>query len=320
MADLYLGIDGGQSSTTALIADGSGRIVGRGTGGPCNHVKGAEARTKFLNAIGDCLLQACAQAHVPADGVAFSAACLGFSGGYEDKESYSRELIRSAKWKITHDAEIALAGATAGQPGVMVIAGTGSMAFGKNAAGEMARAGGWGYIFGDEGGALYLVRQGLRAALQHEEGWGQPTALTSLFLERLGASRINDVLHHFYVTPRSEIASYAQLLNQAADGGDDTAIKIFADAGARLAWYVKGVYQHIFRQGDGFLVSYVGGTFRSPFLVSNYARCIKESLGADVTAPIASPAAGALIEAFKLTGIFSEQLVFALQYPGLEIK
>ncbi len=68
--------------------------------------------------------------------VRFASACLGFSGGAEDKEAYARELIRSSKYKITHDAEIALSGATAGEPGIIIIAGTGSMAFGRNAAGQ----------------------------------------------------------------------------------------------------------------------------------------------------------------------------------------
>ena len=138
MSGFYLGIDGGQSSTAALIADETGRVVGHGVGGPCNHVRGDEARAKFLKVMDDCLGKACEQAGLNAKQVDFAAACLGFSGGAEDKEQYAREAIRSRQWKITHDAEIALTGATAGQAGIMVIAGTGSMAFGKNSKGETA--------------------------------------------------------------------------------------------------------------------------------------------------------------------------------------
>src|SRR5579875_2257112 len=121
MSRYYLGIDGGQSSTTALIASETGRVLGGGRGGPCNHVGAAEGRAKFFSAVGSCLEQACREAHIE-PGIAFAAACLGVSGGAEDKAGYARELIRSAKFHITHDAEIALLGATGGEPGVIVIA------------------------------------------------------------------------------------------------------------------------------------------------------------------------------------------------------
>ena len=122
---LYLGVDGGQTGTVALIADESGRVIGRGSGGPCNHVGAAEGRAKFVGAVGQCLKEACRIAGLDEETVSFSAACLGLSGGAEDKELYARELIRSSKFKFTHDAEIALAGATGGEPGIIVIAGTG---------------------------------------------------------------------------------------------------------------------------------------------------------------------------------------------------
>ncbi len=188
MARFYLGVDGGQSSTVALIADEAGRIVGSGQGGPCNHVKGAEARSKFLSAVGGCVEEACRKAALDTSTLTFASACFGFSGGPEDKEVHARNVVRSLKYKITHDSEIALSGATERKPGIIVIAGTGSMAFGRNAAFETARAGGWGYIFGDEGGAFDLTRRALRAALRFEEGWGRPTVLRERSAERNGSA------------------------------------------------------------------------------------------------------------------------------------
>ncbi len=301
MDRLYLGVDGGQSSTTALIADDAGLILGRGVGGPCNHVKAEDARAKFSEALGDCLGQACAQANISPGQVEFAAACLGFSGGADDKEQYAREAVRSKQWKITHDAEIALTGATAGEPGIMVIAGTGSMAFGRNAAGETARAGGWGYLFGDEGGALYLVREALRTCLRHEEGWGEPTLLKALFLEATGAVDINELLHRFYVEPRSEVAAYAYLLNEAAEARDKAALRIFDDAGDRLAWYVAGVHQHIFGGEADFQVSYAGGAFRSSYLLRAYCSRIRQYLQIEAVSPAMSPVEGAVLEALRLT-------------------
>src|SRR5688500_13852289 len=149
MTPLFLGVDGGQSSTTAVIGDETGQVLGFGRGGACNHVGAAEGKEKFLRAISGCLSAACAQASLDPGSVRFASACLGFSGGPADKEALLRELIAADAMIVTHDALIALAGATAGEPGIITIAGTGSIAFGRNGQGKSVRAGGWGYVFGD---------------------------------------------------------------------------------------------------------------------------------------------------------------------------
>jgi N-acetylglucosamine kinase-like BadF-type ATPase len=300
---LYLGIDGGQSSTTALIADETGRVIGRGRGGPCNHVGTSEGRAKFRSAVGDCVAQACQEAKLDADSIAFAAACLGFSGGAEDKEAYARELIRSNRYKITHDAEIALAGATAGEPGIIIIAGTGSIAFGRNARGETARAGGWGYLFGDEGGAFDLARQALRAALQYEEGWGPETVLRQQLLEATGVATANELLHRFYASfDRSYVASLAVLVSRAAEHGDGVAIDILRRAAGQLAWLVEGVYRHLFHNGEVIYLAYIGGVFESIALRDELTTAVAKSIGCKVSAPQLSPAAGALLEALRLDG------------------
>ena len=217
---LYLGIDGGQSSTTALIGDETGRVLGMGRAGPCNHAAAGEGRRKFVAAITDSVNQAAAAAGV-IQPVRFEAACLGLSGGPDDKEALAKETIHAERYLITHDAHIALAGATGGEPGIIVIAGTGSMVFGRNAAGVTARAGGWGYVFGDEGGAFDLVRQALRAVLRNEEGWGPPTALREALLQASGARDGNHLLHLLYTDeyPRDRVAGWANLVDQAARDG-----------------------------------------------------------------------------------------------------
>lgn len=303
MAQFYLGVDGGQSSTIALIADETGRIVGCGSGGPCNHVGTAEGRAKFLSAVGDCLGQACRAAGLDPASVTFAVTCLGFSGGPEDKEAYAHELIRSGKYKITHDAEIALTGATAGQPGIIAIAGTGSIAFGRNAEGRLARAGGWGYIFGDEGGGFDITRRALRAALQDEEGWGPDTSLRALLPRAMNASSANELMHSFYAgVPRTQIAALSRIVNEAASQGDPIAIGILARAARKLAWYVEGVYRNLFRENEIVPVAHIGGVFRSDFLRDQFAQNVQERVGCPCGPPILSPAAGALLEAMRLDG------------------
>ena len=303
MARLYLGVDGGQSGTIALIADESGRILGRGSGGPCNHVEASEGRAKFFRAIEASLGAACQQAGLDPAHVTFAAAALGFSGGAEDKDVYARELIRSAKYKITHDAEIALSGATAGEPGIIVIAGTGSMAFGRNAEGQSARAGGWGYIFGDEGGGFDLTRLALRAALRQEEGWGPTTLLRSYLLHATGATTVNELLHRFYAgLDRPFIASLSTYVTQAAEHGDPVALEILEKAAAKLAWFAEGVYQNLFRHGECVPVAYIGGVFRSAPLLAGFSSQVAALISCEVVAPRFSSAAGAVLDALRLDG------------------
>jgi N-acetylglucosamine kinase-like BadF-type ATPase len=303
MASLYLGVDGGQSSTTALIANEAGRIVGVGRGGPCNHVSGEEGRKKFFAAVGACIADAARMAGLDPQAVSFSSACLGFSGGAEDKQAYSRELIRSACYKITHDAEIALSGATAGEPGIIIIAGTGSMAFARNSDARTARAGGWGYLFGDEGGAFRIASEALRAALRHEEGWGPPTALHAVLLNTSGEPDANTFLHRLYASfDRRYIASLASLVTEAAEAGDSVAATILQNAAADLVTYVDGVYRNLFPQRSKVEVSYIGGVFRSKPLLAAFTRELQARTGCDARPPRYSPAAGALLEALRLDG------------------
>src|SRR5512136_2878176 len=93
MSRLFLGVDGGQSSTTAMVGDENGRVLGFGRGGPCNHVGAAEGRAKFTRAIRECVGKACAQAGLEPSSVRFAAACLGFSGGPADKQAMLEEIL-----------------------------------------------------------------------------------------------------------------------------------------------------------------------------------------------------------------------------------
>jgi N-acetylglucosamine kinase-like BadF-type ATPase len=302
MADFYLGVDGGQSSTKALIADASGRIVGRGTGGPCNHVSGPEAREKFRAAVGRCVEEACQQAGLDYASVQFAAACFGFSGGPEDKGIYTLELIRATKFRVCHDAEIALTGATAGRPGIVVIAGTGSIGYGQNSSRKMARTGGWGYIFGDEGSAFDLVRQALRAALRMEEGWGHETPLRTKLLAATDAPTATELMHRFYTPefPRNRVATFAPLVDETAREGDKVAQTILSFAARDLMGLARGVHHRLFAKHEIVPVCYIGGVFRSELMLENFAREVKSAIGCDVQRPRFSPAAGAVLEALRL--------------------
>jgi N-acetylglucosamine kinase-like BadF-type ATPase len=305
MSQYFLGVDGGQSSTTALIGDELGRVLGMGRAGPCNHVATREGRAKFVDAIQGCLHAASAQAGLELSSVRFTTACLGFSGGPADKESILREMIATERMLVTHDALIALSGATAGQPGLIAIAGTGSIAFGRNASGQTARAAGWGYMFGDEGSGFYITRQALRAALRSEEGWGPSTSLRSVLLDATGATNVDELLHRLYTPefPRSRIAALAKLVDQAAENGDSTAHNILTEAAQQLAIIAAAVRGQLFKPGETARVSYVGGVFRSRLVLERFRMLAEMEEGNRVSPPAYGPAAGALLEAYQTSGI-----------------
>jgi N-acetylglucosamine kinase-like BadF-type ATPase len=311
MAQYYLGVDGGQSSTTALIGDESGRVLGFGRGGPCNHVSAAEARAKFTSAVGGCVAQARQAAGLGED-VQYETACYGFSGGPADKDALVAEMFRAGKRLVTHDAYIALCGAHAGAPGIITIAGTGSISFGRGAEGHLMRAGGWGYVFGDEGGGFDLTRQALRAALRADEGWGPKTLLRDALIKATGAQDANDLMHRFYggKLTRPQMAALSRLVDKAALAGDAVADGILSEAAQQLAGITLAVRKRTFAAKECAPVAYIGGVFNSARLLRHFRTLLERDGLASVAAPKHGPAAGALLEAYRMAGL-------SLQLSGL---
>jgi N-acetylglucosamine kinase-like BadF-type ATPase len=304
MSEYFLGVDGGQSSTTAVIGDEHGRIAGWASTGPCNHVAAHEAQAKFRSIMRECLSQAVARAGLDPAKPHFRAACLGMSGGPDDKAAMLGELIDAAHLVVTHDAAIALAGATSGEPGIITIAGTGSMAFGKNARGETARAGGWGYVFGDEGGAFDVVRQALRAVMREHEGWGGRTALTPALLEASGAPDANAMLHLFYTPewPRSRVADMARTVHRIAEEGDPAAREVLQRAAQQLALLAASVRRQLWGEGEPVRVSWTGGLFNSDIVLERFRMLVALEDKAICEPPRHGPAIGALLLAWRAAG------------------
>ncbi len=290
---LFLGVDGGATATTAVVGDETGRIAGVGKSGASNAAADLGA-----------VLREAAESALGGEMVEFEAACFGLSGGAENTEAAVRGAVRARNYSITHDALIALAGATGGEPGIVTIAGTGSIAFGRNAEGRTARAGGWGYAFGDEGSAFDMVRQALRAALRFEEGWGAKTSLHRALIEAAGARSANDLLHRFYARdfPKSEVAAFAPLVDEIARAGDAIAIEILKSAAQALSTIAIAVRNQLFAPSEPVHFSYAGGAFQSAMLLERFRMLIELDDRNRVAAPKYRPACGALIEAYRIAG------------------
>ena len=205
-------------------------------------------------------------------------------------------------WNLASAADGTL---STGAPGIVTVAGTGSICYGRNAAGKQARAGGWGHVFGDEGGAFDLARQALRAALRFEEGWGPPTALHRMLLAKTSAGTANDLLHSLYSTDYSKpgIAALARLVDEAAVNGDAVAGELLSAAANQLATLTAAVRSQLFSAGDKVRVAWMGGVFRSNSLRERFRILVELEDGVAAGPSAHGPAVGALIDAFRLAGL-----------------
>jgi N-acetylmuramic acid 6-phosphate etherase len=309
--ELVLGVDGGGSKTIAWLArqGGAGEAtpLGRGTAGPSNPqaVGFALALENLDRAI------AAAFSEAAIDRGTLAAAVLALAGS--DRDENRRVLHRWAedrrlarRVEIVHDAAAVLAAGTSGGWGVALIAGTGSFSFGETADGRSARAGGWGFLMGDEGGGYALALAGLRAAARAADGRGPATALVAGFLERLGLNSPPELVTAVYrmAADRAAIASLAKIVIERADEQDAAALAIVDRAAAELAGLVEAVARKL-ELGKGsspFPLALAGGLLTSsPRLRAGVLdRLAAVSLRADPVVPVVDPVRGALKRAAAL--------------------
>lgn len=304
----FLGVDGGQTTTKALLAGDNGEILARASGGPSNHTEepgGPERLSRVMRGLIATLL---AEAAAPANPNAeFAAACFGMTGETRIKERILREIVRTPHLSVVHDSVNALAGATAGGPGVIVIAGTGSVARGAGVGGLEIRAGGWGHVFGDEGSAYWIGREAVRAAAAEADGFGERSELPRLLLSRLGVGSAYELMERYYSGEfsRDHLAGLSLWVNEAATCGDLVATQILQAAGRQLAGLALDVISRLFgaKNVGSVKVCYTGGVFESRFVVSAFREALlSRHAQLRISRPDFSPVYGSLLLAFRLAG------------------
>lgn len=261
----FLGVDGGASKTAALVTDQEGKSLGDGVAGPSNHLRvGIETAARNIE-------RAVNKALVAADVASreITWAYCGIAGA--DHPAHRQEIVDSLKiffprgnFTVDNDARIALAGAIGFRAGVVVIAGTGSVAFGRNTAGEEARAGGWGPTVGDEGSAYWIARSGFSAVLRAHDGRGPSTKMLEI-LNRDYQMAPTEIPRFVYAktTHADDIARYSKMVSEAAEDGDEAAKAILGDAGRELGAAVIAVARRLKIIDQEFPVAYVGGAFHA---------------------------------------------------------
>lgn len=291
-----IGIDAGGTKTVGLLADETGTVLRQARAGGANlRAHGELGVEKSLYQVIDAL-----------DAPQVDALCLGIAGVALDADrDLVRDLLRRLGVKravrIVNDAVVALVAGAPDGVGVVLIAGTGSIAYGIDATGRTARSGGWGYLLGDEGSAFWLghaaVRQGIRAA----DGRGPATTLYDRICRKLGFATASDLVDWFYVQElsRTRVAQLASVVEEAADEGDAAAVDLLDQASGHLARAAQSVVRQLEFPGT-FPLVLSGGAYKAcPSLVRRLERDL-ELPAARVVRLEVEPAAGAVTLALRL--------------------
>jgi N-acetylglucosamine kinase-like BadF-type ATPase len=204
--------------------------------------------------------------------------------------------------RVAHDTAVAHEGALDGAAGIVVIAGTGSVALGNAEPGErVVRCGGWGYFFGDEGGAMWIARSALRLAMLREDR-GEPGVLAARAFAFYGTNSLRAIQHAFAhgEISRSALAAFASDVVACAAEGDRDAIRVRDSAARELADLAATVDRRL-EPASLRLVSYAGGLFGDEPFVDAFGEALQDAVPhANLVAPVHDPAAGALALARKL--------------------
>ncbi len=292
---LFAGIDGGQSSTVALIGNERGEVLGRGVAGPADEVAQDERSTRQCDALYGALAQALLAAGLPPDAL-FERIVAGISG-YEGKTYGAAPQFRAHDVRLLHDAPVAHAAAFGGGDGIITIAGTGSVVYGRSGKEELT-IGGWGYLFGDEGSAFWMASEVLRAmmALQDE---GRSDELFDDTFAAFSRDSLRAIARAFYqgAISRGELATFAERLIELAPKHATAREIVLGGAVALVSDALLCARRLKMRRAR---VAFVGGLLHSQFFSSAIDAALAEAApGLRRVQPAGEPAAGALLLAVR---------------------
>ncbi|MGD0792386.1 MAG: BadF/BadG/BcrA/BcrD ATPase family protein [Terriglobales bacterium] len=304
----YLGIDGGGTKTRCVLADETAVLAKAMTGG-CSVIRHGEQQAR--EALHNAIRQVCAAAKISPDHI--RAICIGATGAARPEiaakiRSILTELISErapTRIEVIGDNVIALEAAFGTGPGVIAIAGTGSIVYGRDAAGHTARAGGWGFAVSDEGSGHWIGRRAISAILSARDQ-GRETALTAMVLQAWKISTIDELVQQANSTPPPDFPRLFPIVLRAADKGDSIARDLLADAGAKLVALAAIVVRRLTPHAPGAMlpvvslpVAMTGSVFRqSPDVRQVFYNTLQASFpGIDVRQDLADPVEGALARA-----------------------
>lgn len=299
----FAGVDGGGTRTTLVLADEGGRELARRVGGAGLVDPRDPAASAVL--VAGLAREAMAEAGLAEPPVALCAGLAGV-GNEPERRQVERLLAESgvaSRVRVATDGEIALEGALGGGAGVLLIAGTGSVAYGRSEDGRVSRCGGWGMIVGDEGSGYAIGRAGLAAVLRSVDRRAPPTAMLDRFLALLGLDSPHGIPPWVGRAEKAEVAALSAHVVEAAEAGDALARDVLEREARGLAEHAVALAARL-----GPWTGEVGVVFHGGVLSSElYASLVRGLLEATqfpfrVRPPAADAVAGALSFARQLAG------------------
>jgi N-acetylglucosamine kinase-like BadF-type ATPase len=302
---LFLGVDGGGSKTQFVLADGDGRVAAMHEAGGSYHLEiGMDGLRDVLR---DGLAALLDRAGTDASAIAY--AFFGLPAHGEDSaaqlelDAMPQALLGHRHYRCGNDMVCAFAGSLAGEDGINIVAGTGSIGYGERR-GRWARAGGWGELFGDEGSAYWIAVQGLNAFTRMSDGRLPRGRLHAAFKAALGVDADLDLCGKVMNAPaRGRIAALSHVVSDAAQAGDSVAARIFDDAACELAAVAEAVRQALgYQPNESVPLSYSGGVFKAGALIVEplERHLARHSRSYRLQPPRLTPGGGAVIHAAKL--------------------
>lgn len=275
---LVIGLDGGGTGSRAVVADDAGSVLGGGSG-PSGLVdpRSPETSVAGVRETVESALRA-AGAEAP---VAVLWAALAGVGREETRERVEKavsELELADRTRVGTDVEAAFRDAFGDGPGILLLSGTGSVAWGRGASGEVARVGGWGALLGDEGSGYGLGLQALRAVARAVDERTPGTVLAPRVLTRLGLEEVQDLIPWAALATKAEIGALAPVVQQAAEEGDAIAEAILHDAVLHLRGHITTLLDRLGPWEEPPGVALVGGTLSSDGILQRRMRGMLEEL------------------------------------------
>jgi N-acetylglucosamine kinase-like BadF-type ATPase len=300
-----LGFDGGGTKTDAVVLDAKGTVAGEGRGGPANPL-----RAGFDGAIAS--LRAAAEQAISAAKIRpheLTGVCAGLAGA--SRETVARRVCEflsqefpGAKTHVVADYEVALEAAVGSGPGVVLIAGTGSVAFARNASGETARAGGYGPWIGDEGSAFEIGRRAVAAIARGRDSATPATQLERTIPIVLDCPNWDDLMLRIMKNPDDVFPKLFPAVAAAANAEDDIAKEILFGSAIGLGNLAMIVIRRLGMQKQEFALAKCGGVFGHSRMLDSLLDSVLASgaLRAKISRLEISPAIGAARMAARLFG------------------
>jgi N-acetylglucosamine kinase-like BadF-type ATPase len=325
MNHYVIGVDGGGTKTEFVLMDYSGNIIGRARGDSTNYqvVGGKKLKEELLKGF-TALMNS---TNITINKI--DRLYLGLAGA--GRESDRKEIIAlfietefDKKITVDSDAMVALAGAFGTGPGIIIIAGTGAICFGKSSDGKIVRAGGWGYLLGDEGSGYFIGREAIIAALKDLDGRGEKTKLRSSLEKHFKLGSIDQIIPNIYQNriDRIAIADCAPIVFELTNQGDAIAEEIIRRTGKELGILAKAVAQQLNFERDEIKVALVGSIFKQKdLLINEISKELYEVCwNIEISDPMFEPQYGAALLALQKAGInIDEMLLKNLQYSIKQI-